>query len=70
MKLALNILGGLMVVMGVIWILQGTNIVAGVPILSDSFMMGKQAWIGNGAWLTAFGVGLLVWNNRTIKPKV
>ena len=69
MKLALNILGGLMIAMGVIWILQGTNIVAGVPLLSKSFMMGKTAWIGNGAWLAAFGAGLLVWNNRTITPK-
>ena len=40
MKLALNIIGGLAILMGVIWILQGANIVAGVPILSKSFMMG------------------------------
>ena len=49
MKLALNILGGLMIVMGVIWILQGTNVVAGVPLISRSFMMGKTMWVGNGA---------------------
>jgi hypothetical protein len=69
MKLALNILGGLMVVMGIIWILQGTNIVAGVPIISRSFMMGKTMWVGNGAWMVLFGAILLVWNNRAAKPK-
>ena len=69
MKLALNIIGALAIVMGVIWILQGANIVAGVPVLSKSFMMGKTAWIGNGAWLIAFAAGLLVWNNRAPKAK-
>ena len=70
MKRALNILGGLMILLGVIWILQGTNIVAGVPLISHSFMMGKTTWIGNGAWLAAFGVGLLIWNNfRAPKAK-
>ena len=69
MKLALNIIGGLAIVMGLIWILQGTNIVAGVPLLSKSFMMGKTAWVGNGATLLAFAVGLLVWNNRPPKAK-
>jgi hypothetical protein len=67
MKLALNIIGGLAVLMGVIWILQGTNVVAGVPVISHSFMMGKMAWVGWGAWLVAFAAGLLVWNNRTKK---
>jgi len=69
MKLALNIIGCLAVVMGVIWILQGANIVAGVPLLSKSFMMGKSAWIGNGAVLVAVSAGLLVWNNRPPKAK-
>lgn len=69
MKLTLNIIGGLAIAMGVIWILQGTNVVAGVPILSHSSMMGKMTWIGNGAWLVAFATGLLVWNNRTPKAK-
>jgi hypothetical protein len=69
MKLALNIIGALAIVMGVIWILQGANIVAGVPLLSKSFMMGKTAWVGNGATLVAFATGLLVWNNRAPKAK-
>ena len=69
MKLALNIIGGLAILIGAIWILQGANIVAGVPMLSHSFMMGKEAWIGNGAWLIAFATGLLVWNNGRPKEK-
>ena len=67
MKLALTIIGGLAILIGLIWILQGTNVVAGVPILSHSFMMGKMTWIGNGAWLVAFAAGLLIWNNRAPK---
>ena len=62
MKLALNILGGLMIVVGAVWVLQGLSILPG------SFMMGKITWIGNGAWLVAFATGLLVWNNRAKKP--
>ena len=67
MKRALNIIGGLAILIGLIWILQGTNIVAGAPLISHSFMMGKATWIGNGAWLIAFAAGLLVWNNRARK---
>jgi len=69
MKLALNIIGGLAILMGLVWILQGTNVVAGVPLISHSFMMGKTAWVGWGAWLVAFAAGLLVWNNRAPKAK-
>jgi hypothetical protein len=69
MKLILNIIGALAILMGAIWILQGANIVAGMPILSQSFMMGKTAWIGNGAWLIALAAALLVWNNRAPKAK-
>ena len=70
MKRALNILGGLMIVMGVIWILQGTNIVAGGAADFRELHDGQAGLIGNGAWARhVSGAILLVWNNRTIKPK-
>ncbi len=61
MKLALNIIGGLMIAMGVVWVLQGLNILPG------SFMTGHIIWTGWGSWLAVFGVGLIVWNNRPPK---
>jgi hypothetical protein len=53
------------VLVGALWVVQGMNLIPGfVP----SFMTGKVSWIGNGALLIAFAVGLLVWANRTPKP--
>jgi hypothetical protein len=67
MKIALNIVGAIGVFFGVLWILQGLKILPGVvPI---SFMTGQTTWVGNGAFLLLFAALLLVWNNRTPKPK-
>jgi hypothetical protein len=67
MKLVLNIVGGLGVAVGILWILQGLKVLPGVvPV---SFMTGSVTWVGNGAFLLAFAVGLLVWNNRARTPK-
>ena len=66
MKNALNIVGGLMVALGLLWVLEGLKIAPGalfIPYLKLSGM----SWAGNGAWLAAFGVGLLVWNNQRRK---
>ena len=53
MKYAIKILGGLLVVIGVVWILQGFNILPG------SFMTGDKFWAGMGAIAAAVGVLLL-----------
>jgi hypothetical protein len=53
MKNAIKILGGLLVVIGLVWILQGFNILPG------SFMTGDKFWAGMGAIAAAVGVLLL-----------
>ncbi|MES1204028.1 MAG: hypothetical protein ABUS57_21535 [Pseudomonadota bacterium] len=53
MKNAIKIVGGLLVVIGIVWILQGFNILPG------SFMTGDKFWAGMGAIAAAVGVLLL-----------
>jgi len=54
MKIVLSIVGGFLVLMGVIWFLQGINILPG------SFMSGQSKWAINGAISGIIGVALLV----------
>jgi hypothetical protein len=54
MRIVGNILGGLMIAVGIIWILQGVNILPG------SFMTGQIAWAWRGTFIAILGV-LLVW---------
>jgi uncharacterized membrane protein HdeD (DUF308 family) len=63
MKLTLNILGGVLAVLGVVWILQGVNILPG------SFMTGQIRWAVYGAIALAVGVVLLVAALRIDKPR-
>ena len=53
-----NILGGLLIVVGTIWILQGVNILPG------SFMAGQIAWAWRGGAAAVVGILLLVLVNR------
>lgn len=53
MKIALRIVGVLLVLAGIIWILQGVNILPG------SFMTGQIQWVYNGAISVALGATLL-----------
>jgi hypothetical protein len=53
MRYVLLILGGLMILMGGVWLLQG------IGILPGSFMTGQLFWAAMGALLLAVG-GLLV----------
>ena len=59
MKIALNILGGILVLIGIVWILQGVNILPG------SFMTGQLKWAINGAISFVIGTGLLIFANRS-----
>lgn len=52
MKLVLNIVGVLLMVIGVVWFLQG------IGVLPGSFMTGQTKWAINGG--IAFVVGLVV----------
>ena len=58
MKIALNVVGVLMVLMGGIWFLQGINILPG------SFMTGQIKWAVYGACLAVGGVLVLMRANR------
>jgi hypothetical protein len=58
MKIALNILGGLMMLFGTTWFLQGINILPG------SFMTGDLHWAFYGGVAIIVGVAVLVKANR------
>jgi hypothetical protein len=61
MRILLNIIGALLAFLGVIWFLQGTNI---MPYPPGGFMNGQTKWVINGAVAFLIGVILLVWANR------
>ncbi len=57
MKLGFNILGSLAMLIGLVWTLQGSNVLPG------SFMSGQSFWLYVGGLVTVAGVLMLVWNN-------
>ena len=57
-KIAASLVIGLMFWMGVVWILQGINVIPG------SFMTGDIKWTFIGAALDAAALGLSYWLNR------
>jgi len=54
MKAVLNIVGALVIVIGVIWVLQGINVLPG------SFMTGQMQWAYNGAIAIVVGGVMLI----------
>jgi hypothetical protein len=54
MKVSLNIVGGLLAAFGIVWFLQGINVLPG------SFMTGQIRWAVYGGIAVAAGVALLV----------
>jgi hypothetical protein len=58
MKIALSIVGVLLVLMGGVWFLQGINLLPG------SFMTGDIRWSINGGIAIVIGAGLLWFANR------
>jgi hypothetical protein len=58
MKIALNIVGVLVVIIGCIWFLQGINVLPG------SFMSGQTQWAVRGGIAAVVGIGVLLWANR------
>ena len=58
MRIALNIVGVLLVLLGGVWFLQGVNVLPG------SFMTGNPQWAINGGIAIIIGLGLLFWANR------
>ncbi len=60
MKTAVSVIGILLIVAGVVWVLQGVNILPG------SFMTGQIQWAYNGAAAIVIGLAL-VWFARRRK---
>jgi len=58
MKIALNIVGVLLVLFGAIWFLQGINVLPG------SFMTGQMRWAIRGGIVFAVGIVLLLLARR------
>ncbi len=54
MKLALNVVGVLLVVIGIVWILQGINVLPG------SFMTGQLQWAVYDAIAALVGGAMLI----------
>jgi hypothetical protein len=55
MRVFLNILGFALITMGVIWILQGINILPG------SFMTGQIQWAYRGGMAAALGAAIVLY---------
>ncbi len=58
MRIALNILGAVLVFFGCVWVLQGVNVLPG------SFMSGQMRWAVRGGLTVVAGTALLLWANR------
>ena len=58
MKIALIIIGVVLILAGGVFFLQGINILPG------SFMTGDPQWALNGGIMIVIGVGLILWANR------
>jgi hypothetical protein len=58
MRVVSSLIGVLMVVMGVVWMLQGLNLAFRV-----GFMVGDYHWTIYGAILALVGVAQVVWSN-------
>jgi hypothetical protein len=54
MRLVLRILAILLIGMGIVWILQGVNILPG------SFMTGQMQWAYRGAFAAVVGIAILL----------
>jgi len=62
MKSLLNIFSTLLILAGLVWFLQGINILPG------SYMTGQIQWAINGVIAMAVGAGILVFANRPKTP--
>jgi hypothetical protein len=58
MRILVRIIAVMLVTIGVIWMLQGFNILPG------SFMTGQMQWAAFGALSIVVGVALMWWNRR------
>jgi len=54
LKTLLYVVGGLLILSGAVWVLQGVNILPG------SFMTGQIQWAINGVIAIVIGIGLIL----------
>lgn len=62
MRIALNVIGAILLFFGVIWFLQGINVLPG------SFMTGQTRWAVYGSIMVIVGVAVLIRANRKRPP--
>jgi len=61
MKIAARIVGIIALLMGLLWVGQGTGV---IKWPASSFMIDVRPWALRGAALAVFGVALLLWSRR------
>lgn len=61
MRHVAKIVGGLLIISGAVWILQGFN----VAFAPQSFMTGNTRWIANGTVTVLVGIGLVEYGFRS-----
>jgi hypothetical protein len=61
MKIVARIVGVIALLMGLLWIGQGTGL---IKWPASSFMIDARPWAIRGAVLAAVGLGLLLWSRR------
>ncbi len=63
MKILISIVGVLLIIMGIVWILQGINILPG------SFMTGQLRWAVFGSLAVIVGILVVVFANKKRVPR-
>ena len=63
MRVVSTLVGVSMVMIGIVWMLQGLNLAFRV-----GFMVGQPKWTAYGALLFLAGVGQVVWSNTRGRP--
>jgi LPXTG-motif cell wall-anchored protein len=58
MKIVLNIIAVLLILVGIVWFLQGINVIGG------SVMTGQSQWAIIGGIAFIAGIGLVIFGNR------
>ena len=62
MKIILNIVGGILLIIGTVWFLQGINVLPG------SFMSGQTQWAVRGGIAAIAGIAVLLWGMKKKRP--
>lgn len=61
MRVLLQIVGVLLMLMGLLWVGQGAGL---IHWPQSSFMLDQRPWMWRGALLAAVGVALMLWARR------